>query len=170
MPSRSAQSLLFERVVRRACGANGVPRLGAIDFAKLEELAAWTAVIDPDAEGFTLKFSRAGAGVCSMMGRNAVGFDYLEVVDPAIKGDAFDSAFVMLSRPCGVWQISPIVTADGREATVEYTGFPALDDERGRGVLVIMVHHDFDPAPRIAQVRHAREWTWLDLRSAAAGR
>jgi hypothetical protein len=167
--SRSAQSLRFEKIVRSASAANGTPLLRAIDFAQLGELAAWTSVIDPDAEGFTLKFSRAGAGVCAMMGDEIVGFDYLNVVDPAIKGDAFDSAFVMLSRPCGVWQITPVVTAGGESLELEYTGFPAFDDERGRGVVITMVHHAFDPPPRIAQVRHATEWAWLELRGAGAG-
>jgi hypothetical protein len=168
--SRSAQSLLFERVVRRASGANGVSRLSAIDMAELSELEPWISVIDPDTERFALKFTRAGAGVCSMLGRDAVGLDYLEFVDPAIKGDAFDSALVMLSRPCGVWQISPIVTAEGQGAAVEYTGFPVVDDARGRGVVLMLVHHDFKPVPRITQVRSATDWMWIELRSGAGAR
>jgi hypothetical protein len=161
--------VLFEQVVRRASGTNGIPRMKAIDFAKLGKLTAWTSVIDADAEGFKLKFARAGEGVCAMMGRDVVGADYLDFVDPAIKGDAFDSAFVMLSRPCGVWQITPIVTDDGRKLEVEYTGFPVFDDERGCGALLTLVHHNFDPPPRIVQVQHATDWSWIDLRAGRAG-
>jgi len=166
--SRSAQSLIFEAIVRRAATPRGVARLQAIDFAALGDLAPWISVMEPDQGAFTVKFVRAGAGVCQMLGRDLVGADYLEFVDPAIKGEAFDSAFVMLSRPCGLWQITPGLTKGGTTVEAEYTGFPLLDDERKRGLLITMAHIDIDPVPQIAQVRHATEWTWLELKGGGA--
>ena len=168
MRSRSAQSLRFEDIVRRATPPRGVARLQAIDFATFGELAPWLSVIEPDQAAFTLKFVRAGEGPCTMLGRDLVGIDYLEFVDPAIKGEAFDSAFVMLSRPCGLWQITPALTQDGKIVEAEYTGFPLYDDERKCGLLITMAHIALDPPPRIAQVRHATEWAWLDLKNGGA--
>jgi hypothetical protein len=103
-----------------------------------------------------------------MLGRDLVGLDYLEFVDPAIKGEAFDSAFVMMSRPCGLWQITPGLTQEGALVEAEYTGFPLYDAERACGLLITMAQIDIDPPPRVVQVGHAIEWTWLDLRSGGA--
>jgi len=166
--SRSAQSLRFENIVRRATPPGGVARLQSIDFATFGELAPWVSVIEPDQASFTLKFVRAGESLCAMLGRDLAESDYLEFVDPAIKGEAFDSAFVMLSRPCGLWQITPGLTRDGTIIEAEYTGFPLYDQARARGLLITMAHIALDPPPRIVQVRHATEWTWLDLKSGGA--
>lgn len=168
MRSRSAQSLRFEEIIRRAAPSRGVARLQAIDLSALGDLAPWISVIEPDQAAFALKFVRVGEHLCNMLGRDLAGIDYLEFVDPAIKGEAFDSAFVMLSRPCGLWQITPALTQDGKIVEAEYTGFPLLDDERQRGLLITMAHIAIDPPPRIAQVRHATEWTWLELKSGGA--
>jgi hypothetical protein len=166
--SRSAQSLLFEEVVRGATTPGDVPRLADLEFTRLSELAPWIAAVDPDHATFALKIVRAGEGVCNMLGRDLVGLDYLDFVDPAIKGEAFDSAFVMLSRPCGLWQITPALTEEGKTIVAEYTGFPVFDEERGRGLIVNIVHHTFSPVPRVAKVLHATEWTWLELRGGSA--
>jgi hypothetical protein len=166
--SRSAQSLRFENIVCRAAPSRGVAHLQAIDFATFGDLAPWLSVIEPDQAAFTLKFVRAGEGLCTMLGRDLVGRDYLEFVDPAIKGEAFDSAFVMLSRPCGLWQITPALTQEGTIVEAEYTGFPLYDAARTRGLLITMACIALDPPPRIAQVRHATEWTWLELKTGGA--
>lgn len=165
---RSAQSLRFEDILRRATPPRGVARLQAVDFAAFGDLAPWLSVIEPDQAAFTLKFVRAGEKLCTMLARDLVGRDYLEFVDPAIKGEAFDSAFVMLSRPCGLWQITPGLTSDGTIVEAEYTGFPLHDDERKCAVLITLAHIALDPPPRIAQVRHATEWTWLEMKSGSA--
>jgi len=166
--SRSAQSLRFEELVRRAAPPRGVARLQAIDFSAFGDLAPWVSVLEPDQAMFTIRFVRAGESLCKALGRDLVGADYLEFVDPAIKGEAFDSAFVMLSRPCGLWQITPGLTKSGTTVEAEYTGFPLFDDERKRGLLITMAHIAIDPPPQIAQVRHATEWTWLELKSGGA--
>ena len=163
---RSAQSLRFEQAMR--CEAPGVmPRLSDVDYNSIRDLVPWIAVVDPDRSALTLKFTRAGAGIVRLVGREAVGFDYLDLVDPAIKGDAFDSAFLMLSRPSGLWQITPALTDDDAKVNVEYTGFPVFDEQRGRGQIIFLVVHtiaDVGKAPGIRAVQHATEWHWLELK------
>mgnify|MGYP000964899976 CR=1 FL=1 len=127
------------------------------------------AIVDPNKETRTLKFVRAGAGISQFLGREAAGFDYLQVVDPAIHGDAFDSAFVMLERPCGLWQMTPGLTAEGEAITMEYTAFPVYDHVKARGQLVVFIKHEFakkKPLARAGQVRHATVWCWLDMKAA----
>ena len=165
---RSAQSLRFEQAVRSA--ANGVmPRLSDIDYTNIRDLVPWLAIVDPDRASLALKFTRAGAGIARLVGRDAVGFDYLDLVDPAIKGDAFDSAFLMLSRPCGLWQITPALMDDGSQVQVEYTGFPVFDEQRGRGQIIFLIVHtipDVGKVPGIHAVQHSTEWHWLEVKNA----
>jgi hypothetical protein len=166
--SRSAQSLIFQNIIRKATPPNGIAHLDTIDFGMFGELAPWLSVIEPDQAAFALTFVRAGARLCTMLGRDLVGLDYLEFVDPAIKGEAFDSAFVMLSRPCGLWQITPAMTKSGAIVEAEYTGFPLYDAVRARGVLITVAQIDIEPPPQVVQVRHATEWAWLDLKGGGA--
>jgi hypothetical protein len=144
---------------------SGIAHLQAIDFALFGDLGPWVSVVEPDQAAFTLKFVRAGEKLCTMLGCELAGRDYLEFVDPAIKGEAFDSAFVMLSRPCGLWQITPAMTQGGAIVEAEYTGFPLYDAARACGLLITVAQIEIDPPPRVAQVRHATEWAWIDLRS-----
>lgn len=163
---RSAQSLRFELAVR-ALGISAIPRLADVDYNAVRDLVPWIAVIDPDRATSSLKFARAGAGIARLVGRDAVGFDYLDLVDPAIRGDAFDSAFVMLSRPCGLWQITPATLADGSKVKVEYTGFPVYDEQRDRGQIIFLIVHsirDVGKVPGVGRVEHSTEWQWLELR------
>jgi hypothetical protein len=163
---RSAQSLRFEQAVHS--GVPGVmPRLTDIDYHNIRDLVPWIAIVDPDRAAFKLRFTRAGAGIVKLVGREAVGVDYLELVDDAIKGDAFDSCFLMLNRPCGLWQVTPVLMADGTVTSVEYTGLPVFDEQRGRGQIVFLILHsipDIGKAPRIKAVQHSTEWRWLELR------
>lgn len=168
MASRSTQSLRFEEIIRRASTSVAVARLSMLDDAMFGELASWISIVEPDQAAFTLRFARAGEAVLKMLGGPLIGVDYLEFVDPAIKGDAFDSAFVMLSRPCGLWQITPTLTQDGRTITAEYTGFPIFDQERQCGLLITLAHIALQPPPVVAQVRHATEWHWIELKSGGA--
>ncbi|MCE9521178.1 MAG: hypothetical protein K8S25_01950 [Alphaproteobacteria bacterium] len=144
-----------------------LPRLANIDFGQLTALEPWIGIIDPDHESHTLCLSSAGRGLSTLLGRDLVGYDYLDIVDDAIKGDAFDSAFLMLSRPCGLWQLTPATTTTGDKLLFEYTGIPVFDHLRGIGKIVVLIHRPFAKdavVPRVASVQHASEWRWLDMR------
>jgi hypothetical protein len=165
---RSAQSLRFEQTVRSAV-PGVIPRLADIDYSSVRDLVPWIAIVDPDRSAYKLKFTRAGAGIVKLVGREAVGSDYLDLVDPAIRGDAFDACFLMLERPCGLWQVTPVAMADGTQVSVEYTGFPVFDEQRARGQIIFLIVHSFadvGKAPRVGAVQHASEWQWLEMRVA----
>ncbi len=170
---RSLESRRFEQAVLAAALPRALPPLVEIDLGRLKELVPWIAIVEPNHEERTLKFVRAGAGVSQLLGRDAVGFDYLEIVDPAIKGDAFDSAFLMLTRPCGLWQLTPSLTSEGQEVMLEYTGFPVYDEARARGQLLIYVKPDLAqraPQPRTTLTKHSTEWSWIEMKSVLAPR
>jgi hypothetical protein len=74
----------------------------------------------------------------------------------------------MLTRPCGLWQITPATLSNGTRVQVEYTGFPVFDEERGRGQVIFLIVHTLDDvgkAPRVDGVHHSTVWQWLELRS-----
>jgi hypothetical protein len=165
---RSAHSLRFEQAMRSAV-PGVISRLSDIDYSQIRDLVPWIAIVDPDRAGYTLKFTRAGAGIVKLVGREAVGTDYLDFVDPSIKGDAFDSCFLMLERPCGLWQMTPVSMADGTHALAEYTGFPVFDEQRGRGQIIFLIVHTFADVgklPRVGAVQHSTVWQWLEIRCA----
>ena len=164
---RSTQSCRFEAALRGSV-PGVMTQLADIDYGPIRDLVPWVAIVDPDKVAHTVKFTRAGAGVASLIGRDAVGFDYLNLVDDAIKGEAFDSCFVMLTRPCGLWQKTPVTLADGQSFTVEYTGFPVFDVQRGRGQIVFLIVPsltDVGKASRVGGVLHSTDWHWIELRS-----
>jgi hypothetical protein len=166
---RSNHSLRFEKILRAAAAPGVIPNISDVDFSQIADLIPWTAIMDPNGEAFTLKFVRAGEQLSNFFGRDAVGLDYLDFVDPAIKGEAFDAAFVMLSRPCGLWQITPGLTADGQSIEAEYTGYPIFDEKSGRGQIIFLIQHALERVPLIVLVQHSTEWTWLEMRGASPG-
>jgi hypothetical protein len=168
--NRSAASLHFESVLRAASRGETIPRLIDVDFARLRPYAPWIAIIDADNEARSLKFSLVGQGLTRLLGRELLGSDYLDLVDPAIRDTAFDSVFLMFSRPCGLWQTTPATTAGGATETFEYTGYPVLDHVKGTGQIMFLIHSDFADAgtpPRVSRIERATNWRWLDAREHA---
>lgn len=162
--SRSPESLRFEEMIRGAALPGLLPKLEDINVNDLTDLSGWIAVVHPSAISRALTFTHAGAALSLMQGGPLVGLDYLDLVDPTYKGEAFDSAFLMLTRPSGLWQITPVRYSDGENDHIEYTGFPAYDDKNHCGVIVFMVKNYRSAPASIAVVGHAINWEWLDLR------
>lgn len=104
-----------------------------------------------------------------MQAQPMIGTDYLDLVDPAIKGEAFDSTMMMLTRPCGLWQLSPVRLVDGSADMYELTGLPVVDDETGSDVILFLIWHASEDFRRVRIVGHANVWSWLDLRLGLPG-
>lgn len=167
--SRSPESLRFEAIIRESTAPGLLPKLDDIKVDRLMDLSGWIAVVRPSVQTRTLVFAHAGAALSLMQGGPLVGLDYLELVDPAYKGEAFDSTFLMLTRPCGLWQVTPARFTDGSTSHIEYTGFPAYDERNQSGVIAFLVKLPRPPAGSIALVGHATAWEWLEFRSPLAG-
>ncbi len=164
MPSQ--HSLRFQEVLSQASLPGVIPRQIDIDYSGIRDLVPRMFVVDPDVTTRTLKFLRAGSELVALIGRKLVGTDSLDLVDPAIKGDVFDSSFVMLNKPCGLWQLSPALTSAGGRVMLEYTGYPVFDHVRGRGRILCLVQHAAGPLQRVLKIRQAQLWNWIDMRSA----
>lgn len=166
---RTSESERFEAVVRYGSIPGSIPRLADIDWTQIRDLLPWIAVVDPDAAKVTLKFVSAGARLAGALGRKPLGLDYLDLIDPAIKGEAFDSTFLMLTRPCGLWQISPAMTQDGERVRMEYTGYPVFDHDIGRGLIMCYIHQIVSLVSPIVSVQKSTEWAWLEMRTTLEG-
>ncbi|MDZ4739185.1 MAG: hypothetical protein SGJ03_04695 [Alphaproteobacteria bacterium] len=162
---RTCESERFEAVLRSGSIPGSIPQLADIDWAMIGDLLPWIVVVDPDATYGTLRFVSAGVRLAAALGCEPIGLDYLEFVDPAIKGEAFDSTFLMLNRPCGLWQISPALTRDGGRVRLEYTGYPVFDHDIGRGLIVGYVQQKGSLVSPIVSVQKSTEWNWLEMRN-----
>ena len=167
---RSQESSEFEALLRASSLPGVLPRVSDIDYAKFGRIADRIAILDPDSRSRSLRFTSAGEEVRQFFGKNLIGVDYLNFVDPAIKGDAFDSVFVMLTRPCGLWQMTPLETSEGPMVSVEFTLFPVFDHQMGRGQIIVAAHHNLQRIPRLVQIRHSKVWGWIGIRGPAADR
>lgn len=166
---RTCESERFEAVLRSASITGMVPRLADVGWTKIRDLLPGIAVIDPNAADGTLRFVSAGTRLTAILGCEPLGLDYLDFVDPAIKGEAFDSAFLMLTRPCGLWQISPALTQDGGRVRIEYTSYPVFDHDIGRGRIMCYIHQSVSPVFPIVSVQKSADWVWLDMRNKLEG-
>ncbi len=164
---RSAHSLRFEALVRDASRAGCLARLNDIALERHAELSGWIAVVHPDARALSLTITHAGASLSAMQADPMAGTDYLDLVDPAFKGEAFDCTFMMLSRPCGLWQMTPVGLADGTSDVFELTGFPVFDEDNRRGVIMFLIWHASLSFHGVTRVGHAQTWAWLELRTGA---
>ena len=79
---RSEASLFFEKVVLAAGRAGTIPRLADIDFAALRAYEPFIAIVKPDHETRTLRFSLAGAALSQFVGHDLKGIDYLDLNRP----------------------------------------------------------------------------------------
>lgn len=162
---RSAHSLRFEALVRQASRGSCLPRLSDVALERHAELSGWIAVVRPDARARSLTITHAGAGLSAMQADPVMGTDYLDLVDPAVQGEAFDSAFMMLTRSCGLWQMTPVCLADGTSDVFELTGFPVFDEENQCGAILFLIWHASLSFHGVTYVGHAQTWAWLELRN-----
>ena len=161
---RSLPSLRLEAVVRRCQRRGQLARLSDLNLNALQGLSDWIAIARPDASLRRLTIIHAGAGLSAMQCQPMTGTDMLDLVDPAITGEAFDSTMMMLSRPCGLWQLMPVRLADGSADMCELTCLPLVDGETGAEVILFLIWHGTEEFRRVRSAGQANVWSWLDLR------
>lgn len=163
---RSADSKRFEQTLLKSRLPGVLPRLCDIDFNKIPDLMPWVSLLRPDAFERTLRITMAGCGFTEMQGHSLIDMDYLDFVDPAMKGEAFDSAFIMLARPCGLWQLSSVKYFDDSEGVLELTGIPVFDSVRGCGLVAFFMRKSpMQPTTRIMTVHTSTDWQWIDMKA-----
>jgi hypothetical protein len=166
---RSEASLQFQEVLFAARGPGFVPRIADVEFARLRKYEPWISLIDVDVNARALRFATPGTALNGLAGRDLTGSNYLDLVDPAFRDLAYDSVLLMLGRPCGLWQMTPVIDENSAAARIEYTGIP-LFDGKGNGQIMFLAQHPAGGAAilrQIVQVQHATEWSWIEMREEA---
>jgi hypothetical protein len=76
----------------------------------------------------SLPIRLVGTALQERIQRDVTGHDYLEFVPAELHSGAIETAKLMLHRPCGLWQITPVHYERGLAQNFEVTAFPLLND------------------------------------------
>ncbi|MBL9097172.1 MAG: GGDEF domain-containing protein [Alphaproteobacteria bacterium] len=166
-PARSTASFSFEYAVRALCRAGEVPLRSAVDLRHFHRFARWMVIAEPDLAAQRIPMRLVGTGFLDLMGRDLTDTDYLDLVDPAVRANAFASAAEMIKKPCGLWQITPAsIVGKSAPVPIEYTIFPIHDDRTNKAQLLVYTHHSLvDGASSSAPPRFhtAQTYDWIDI-------
>ncbi|MBX3445397.1 MAG: PAS domain-containing protein [Parvibaculaceae bacterium] len=163
---RSPDSIAFEEAWEAARGANLVPARADLDLRRVAPFARWFAIIEPDPQAVALPFRLTGSGFREFFGSDLTGVDYLTLADPAIRTHAYDCVMACLKAPCGLWQMTPASTEDGRRIDYEYTILPISKAGGAPDHIVIFVNFEakpLDELPGLERIEHSTVWHWLDI-------
>jgi hypothetical protein len=167
MLRRSPESFAFEEIAMSLKSGDNLPLRSAIDLNRFRKFARWLAIAEPLGTERRMPIGLVGSGFYEFFGHDLTHFDYLELVQPAIRDVAHKSALLMINHPCGLWQKTPLrVPGMGTPATVEFTAVPIVDDKSRARQILLFVHHtysDLSGYPRAVEILSAEEWTWIDL-------
>lgn len=134
--------------------------------ARIQEFLPKMAIAEPDPENDRLDLKFVGAGLVDYFDADPTGANYLNLVDNSVRSSALASALWMVTRPCGLWQLTPAQAEDGQLAFLEYTILPLLHDEAGRSQLAVYVHRsELLPSIklRLAEAQRSTLWSWIDI-------
>lgn len=163
--ARTAESLAFEQAWRRARGDAPFPARSDIGLKTFARFASLMVIIEPDPEKVALPFRLTGSGFFDLLGFDLTGMDYLDLVDPSIKQDAYDSVVACMRQPCGLWQSTPTQITGGETAFFELTILPMSKSGGEADHVLIFVTRERRPdgaIPNIQRVEHSTEWAWID--------
>lgn len=163
--ARTPDSLAFEKAWRRARGDRPFPQRSDIELKSFARFAPLMVIIEPDPQKIALPFRLTGSGFFDLLGFDLTGMDYLELVDPAIKKDAYDAVVACMRLPCGLWQSTPTRIAGGETAFFELTILPIskTGDVADHVLIFVTRERRSDGAiPNIQRVEHTTMWEWID--------
>jgi hypothetical protein len=124
MYSRSSQSLVFETFWRSLRGERLVPDRGDFAPGRAARFLPNIVLLEaPGDERHSLRIRVAGQVFQQAIPYNLAGTDLLELLPARYRAGAVASGCLMVSKPCGLWQITP-VHLRGYAKPVEVTAFP----------------------------------------------
>lgn len=163
--ARTVESLAFETAWRLARGDRPFPQRSDIELKSFARFAPLMVIIEPDPRKVGLPFRLTGSGFFDLLGFDLTGMDYLDLVDPAIKQDAYDAVIACMRLPCGLWQSTPTQIGGGEIALFELTILPISKTGHVADHVLIFVTRErrADGAiPNIQRIEHTTEWEWID--------
>jgi hypothetical protein len=80
-----------------------------------------------------------GSAVEENLHHNVTGHDYLEYLAEPYHAGALEAASYLITRPCGLWQITPLHYERGYGHNIEITAFPLAPEPDGVHVLAALI-------------------------------
>src|SRR4051794_19410028 len=139
MYSRSNQSLAFEALWRSLRGRRLVPDRG--DFRPRNAARFLPNIVLLEAPGElrpSLRIRMAGQTFQDDVPYTLAGTDILDFFPSQYRAGAAESGRLMIRKPCGLWQITPVHHVAGFARPVEVTAFPL--SSVADGIPMVMVH------------------------------
>lgn len=124
MYSRSSQSLAFEALWRSLRGERLIPDRG--DFTPRKAARFLPNILLMEAPGVdhqSFRIRVAGRAFRRAASEDIAGTDMLDMLPEEYRAGAVATGYLMISNPCGLWQISRVRSA-GYAGMVEMTAFP----------------------------------------------
>src|SRR5690349_18466477 len=124
MYSRSSESLAFEALWRSLRGERLMPDRGDFTPRKAARFLPNTLVMEaPGVDHPSFRIRVAGNAFRDAAADGIAGTDMLDMLPQEYRAGAVATGGLMISQPCGLWQISP-VRSIAYVGLVEMTAFP----------------------------------------------
>ncbi len=170
--ARSELSLAFETFWHALPKDGPVPRRRDMQLRKaapfLQHLVLMeTPLVDEPVYRIRVVGSALGARAQS----NLSGHDYLDFLPRDLRPAVIESSKLIVTVPCGLWQIMPVFYERGLAQDMEITVFPLLGDD-GRPLLLVLTQHLDDSlraGPRTGRPMAAGPATAFQFLDAGAG-
>lgn len=168
--ARSLESCAFEEFWRGLRGASLVPARKNFNLARAARFIRDLVLMEaphPGRDGMRIRI--AGERYQEFAGRNLSGADHLEFLAPEYRDGARVTAELMVTTPCGLWQVSPLYCGRGFGQFIEVTAFPLGAGDDGIALLLCHVRmmdgllpHDLPAAQGLA-LDTAAQYQFLDI-------
>jgi hypothetical protein len=138
--ARSEESRQFEALWRSLRRSGLIPHRCDFRPAKARHLLRDLVLLEaPAAPHPCARIRISGEGFNEAAGQNMAGRDHLELLPAQYRAGAVATSEMMVNRPCGLWQVSPIHLARGYAIHLEMTAFPLRADDGGPPCLLAHV-------------------------------
>lgn len=169
MYERSVQSLDFEAFWRSLRGERLIPDRGDFKPRNAAKFLPNIVLLEaPGGERQSLRIRVAGEVFQADVPYRLAGTDMLNFFPEQYRAGAIETARLMISKPCGLWQITP-VHSGGYVLPVEVTAFPLSAVSDGVPLVIVYLQPLETPLPRASEpasvlaLDTALEFRFLDI-------
>jgi hypothetical protein len=154
--SRSELSTAFEMFWRSLPKEGHVPNRRAFLPERAPRFLRDLVLCELSLEGRSLARMRLiGSAFEELIRRNVKGEDFLQYLPPAYHAGAVESVREIVTRPCGLWQVTPLHFERGYSRNFEFTALPLGPGPDGVHLLLVLTQAMpglVEPIPTVDQV------------------
>ncbi len=166
---RSSRSVAFEELWRSLRNGKIIPDREDFPPAKARWFLSDMALLEVSFDQPLLRIRLAGTRVEERIQRKIGGDNYLDYLAPASRAGALLSGRLMVSHPCGLWQLTKVQYERGTAQLMEQTVFPLGPGKEGIPMLLVLAnpkaafHAQALNSDKAMLADSATKWEFLDL-------